>query len=74
MAAPELAAVMTVFKSNESLGPVIFYPLWTSDVAGLLALVAALHSGVAPPPLVVGYVVTVVAGVLPFVGNAVQDW
>ena len=63
VAAPELLAASTVFSGNGALGPWVFFPLWISDVAGVLALAAALHSGVTPPPLMVGYAVTVVAGV-----------
>ena len=61
VAAPEILAAVTVFRGNSSMQTMIALPLWLSDVAGLLAIAAALHSGVTPPPLMVGYVVTVLA-------------
>ena len=70
MAAPELLAAVTVFGGRNGFGVPIGVALWISDAAGLLALGSALHSGVTPAPLMVGYLVTILAGVtIPLCGS-----
>ena len=73
VAAPELLATLTVFQGMSNMQTLVGFPLWASDVAGVLAIGAALHSGVTPPPLMVGYLVTVVAGVSFFVVQPRRD-
>jgi hypothetical protein len=72
VAAPEKIALIVIherakrifglsFRADALFGQMLI-ALWISDLAGLGALLAALHSGVTHPPLIVGYIISLLAG------------
>jgi hypothetical protein len=58
VAAPEKIALIVIHERAKR----IFGLSFRADLAGLGALLAALHSGVTHPPLIVGYIISLLAG------------